>query len=312
MNARNYDEYVLQILKQGSLTRAAAALGISQPALSSGLTNLEAEMGFKVFNRKTVPVSLTPEGALYVDYIHRLGTLSADFNRRLEDCRRDAGNSVTIGGSIAYIETLVSDAVIRLLERHPRYKVALKAAPLGELIDMARRGDINCFITASDRLPDTFHCEFVKRERVYLCVPRACEVNDRLAEYRTVPGAGGRPFDYRILDGSRFICMEQGQPLQNRLERFAEAYGLKLENGVRVNQVSTAVAFAAKGWGLCFASEDALGGVDPDRLCVYALPEDISDRGIYVAYDRELYRSRACEDLIALLKQREAPGETTD
>lgn len=300
MNARSYDDYVLQIIRQGSLTKAAAALGISQPALSSGLTNLESEMGFKVFNRRTTPVSLTPEGRLYVDYIHRLGTLSEDFARRLDDLRRDSGNTVIVGGPIAYMESLVTDAAIRLLEQNPLYSVELKTASLHELIDMAGKGEVNCFIATTDRLPDSMEYHFVKRERFYLCVPKGDPINARLAD--------GGAIDYGILDGGRFICLESAQPLQARLERFAGEYGIALDNRIRVNQVSTAVAFVAKGWGMCFASEDSLCGVDMSNISLYALPESISDRGIYVAYDRELYRPEACEAFIRLLRTDDSTG----
>ena len=44
MDRRVYDNYVLQIVEHGTLSKAAAFLGISQPALSSGLTALENEL----------------------------------------------------------------------------------------------------------------------------------------------------------------------------------------------------------------------------------------------------------------------------
>ena len=296
MNARKYDQYVLQTLRSGSLTRAASALGISQPALSSGLSGLESELGFRVFDRRTTPVTLTAEGRLYVDYISRLGTLTEDFTRRLADLRDRRASSVIVGGPAAYARSLVADAVIRLLERRPDYRVEVKTASVEELVDMAGRGEVNCFIATTDRLPEAFECRFVKRERLCLCVPKSDPANERLAA-----DLAAGSLDYSVLDGSRFICLSEGQPLQTCLERFAAEYGLSLSGRIVVRQAAVAVSFAARGAGMCFASEDLLSGIDLGRLCVYDLPDSISDRSIYVAYDRELYRSEACQALIDAL-----------
>ena len=79
MDRRVYDNYVIQIVEHGNLSKAAAHLGISQPALSSGLTALENELGFKIFNRRKVPITFTPEGELYFDYLKRMQVLADDF-----------------------------------------------------------------------------------------------------------------------------------------------------------------------------------------------------------------------------------------
>lgn len=299
MNPRNYDSYVFQIQKQGSMTKAAAALGISQPALSSGLTNLERELGFQIFNRRTVPISLTPEGRLYMSYIDRLQVLEEDFERRLSSLKKEAEQSVAIGGAVAYIESLVAEAMTTLLTEHPEYRVEIKVAPISELIEMTERGSLQCFISTSGELPDSFERVLVKREKLYLCIPAPDVLNRQLAEYQTLPGEEGKRFDYSLLTGKRFILMEDGQPMQDQMNRFLKEYGLPDNSRIRVNQTSTAVNLAARGEGVCIASEDALKrGVDLSNLRIYSLPETISDREIYIAYLKGLYLTEACKNLI--------------
>lgn len=59
-------EYVLAIAKCGSLSQAAAQLYISQPALSEAIQNLEDELGFSIFSRSHVGMSLTSEGEAFI------------------------------------------------------------------------------------------------------------------------------------------------------------------------------------------------------------------------------------------------------
>lgn len=302
MDRRVYDNYVIQIVEHGNLSKAAAHLGISQPALSSGLTALENELGFKIFNRRKVPITFTPEGELYFDYLKRMQVLADDFWQRLDNYHEEQNSRVTIGGPVAYVESIVTDAVSALRKEHPNYRIDIKCSPLAELIDMSLKGEINCFVSTSEDIPKNFEIKRIKQEKIYLCVPKDNPLNKKIAKYQVRPGESGESFDYSLLDDEEFIFLEQGQPLQDQMETFFEESGIAVRNKITVNQVSTAVGLVIKGQACCFASEGALeGSRELGSICVYPLPESISGRNIYVAYNKELFMSDACRELIGHL-----------
>ena len=293
MDRRIYDKYVVQIAAQGSLTKAAAQLGISQPALSSGLTALENELGYKLFDRRSVPVALTEEGRIYLDYVERLQVLSDDLRRRLDAHRTQVNEHIAVGGPVAYVESMVTDAVIRFSRERPQVHVSLRSSPLAELIDMASRGEISGFISTSEQLPDTFEKHLLRQEAVFLCVPAEDPVNDLL---------DADSMDYRLLSGKPFIFLEEGQPLQTQAAAFLREQGVEPVNRIVVNQVSTAVNLSRRGEGICFATEAALACCDDlSAVRIYPLPRSFSGRNIYVAYDRQLFMPAACWEFIRCL-----------
>lgn len=299
MDRRIYDKYVLQLEAHGSFTKAAAALNISQPALSSGLSNLEKELGFKIFDRKSVPIRLTPEGKMYHDYITKIQVLSDDLKRRIADYHKDLHSSVTIGGPVAYVESIVTDAVIRLRQQDPDCRINIKCAPLAELMDMASKGAVDCFISTSSNIPEHFEKLLIKSEKVYLCIPQSNPINQLLVPFRVTPGEKGTAFDYSLLNGENFVFLENDQPLQVQIASFLNHYKIMPKHSVTVNQVSTAVNLAVKGEGICFASESALeGNLDLSNICTYALPEIISGRNIYIAYSKDLFMPASCKRLL--------------
>ena len=85
------------------------------------------------------------------------------------------------------------------------------------------------------------------------------------------------------------------------MNKFFEDNCITPKNRITVNQVSTALRLSAKGGGISFVSEGALENADLSRICVYPLPDTISGRSIYVAYDRELFMPVACKDFIHYL-----------
>ena len=54
-------KYFVEIVRRGGFTRAAEAIRVAQPALSSAIRNLEAELGVRLLERGGRRVALTPE-----------------------------------------------------------------------------------------------------------------------------------------------------------------------------------------------------------------------------------------------------------
>lgn len=65
MKKYNYDHlyYFWVTAKNGTMTRAAGILGISQPSLSSQLKVLEENLGYDVFKQAGRTIALTNQGA---------------------------------------------------------------------------------------------------------------------------------------------------------------------------------------------------------------------------------------------------------
>lgn len=306
MDARIYNQYVLKIAECGSLTKAAEALSISQPALSQGLNALEKEIGIRIFNRRSVPIAFTPEGNLYYDFIRRSEILGADFRRRLSALQGEADESVTIGSAVAYTVSTIPEAVMSLKKIMPQCRIAIKSAPLDDLITMAEEGKINCFISTTDCLPGHFEKFKIKNERVYLAIPSFDPVNEGLRTFRIRAGETDNVpeiKDYSFLSGKQMIFLESGQPLQEKISAFLRQNSIKVDNSITVDQVSAALSLTVKGAGICFASDESVAACDPgDRVCIYSLPDSVFGREIYLAYNRELYMPKACRVLIDLWK----------
>lgn len=61
----------LAVWQEGSFTRAARRLGVSQPAVSSQVSALEKTLGVQLFERGPV-LSLTPSGEAFLPYARRI------------------------------------------------------------------------------------------------------------------------------------------------------------------------------------------------------------------------------------------------
>lgn len=60
------------VASQGSFTLAARELGVSQPAVSQNISELEKELGCSLLKRSRDGVSLTPEGERLLGYARQI------------------------------------------------------------------------------------------------------------------------------------------------------------------------------------------------------------------------------------------------
>ena len=62
----NYKDYVYEVYKEKSISKAASNLYISQPSLSARIIKIEEEIGMPIFDRSTSPLRLTEFGHIYI------------------------------------------------------------------------------------------------------------------------------------------------------------------------------------------------------------------------------------------------------
>lgn len=109
----------LAVAREGSFTRAAAQLGVSQSALSHSLKGLEARLGVRLLTRTTRSVSPTEAGERLVRTLApRFDEIDAELASLTEYREKPAG-TVRISAGEHSAETIVWPALERLLPEYP-------------------------------------------------------------------------------------------------------------------------------------------------------------------------------------------------
>ena len=140
--------------------------------------------------------------------------------------RKDYNDKVVVGGPEAYVGGIVTIAVKRLLDLYPHFSVGVKSASISQLIDLASNREIDCFISTTYNLPSNFVRLPIKKEKLYLCIPRKNPLNKRLEAYEIRTCNTADLIDFSCLDGQEFIFLEEWQPLQKKLRAFLKQYAI--------------------------------------------------------------------------------------
>ena len=81
-------EYFITTVREGSISKAAEKLYLSQPYLSQCIARTEKELGVKLFDRSHMPLKLTEAGKIYMRYLESVGAENG--TQPYSACRHDA------------------------------------------------------------------------------------------------------------------------------------------------------------------------------------------------------------------------------
>lgn len=159
------------IARRGSMARAAQDLGLSQPAISKAIADLERDLGTAVFDRSTRGVHLTASGQVLL----RRGRVMLDELRHaldeIEDISDPTAGSVRVGVTLA--QSLFISAVIeRTSRRYPKIKFSVEMGDPLKLISALRDRGIDlaiCRGLIAEGEPD-LHAEILYRDRIEIVV----------------------------------------------------------------------------------------------------------------------------------------------
>ncbi|NMK49107.1 LysR substrate-binding domain-containing protein [Achromobacter sp. Bel] len=147
------------IAKHGSLTRVAAATGISQPAVTKALAELEDIFGAPLFVRSGRGLQATPLGELALLRARHMQSDLDLWAREVEALH--AGRSAHLNvGVVPYVSSALLTAAISRLHRGHGVTLTLHRATTDHLVPMLRRHELDCIIsraTSTVALDDLMH-----------------------------------------------------------------------------------------------------------------------------------------------------------
>lgn len=85
------------IEQEGNISKAAERLFVTQPALSRQLKSIEKELGFCIFDRGTVPLSLTQAGYQYMNFVRKMVYEHTQVQKRISDIKNLQSGRLNIG-----------------------------------------------------------------------------------------------------------------------------------------------------------------------------------------------------------------------
>lgn len=138
--------YIASVDREGSISAAARVLNITQSAVTKAVADIEAELGFALFDRRARGVVTTAVGRGFID---RAARILSDMDQLVMDAKtgRDSRDRVLrIGIAPPSLEGLLNRAIRHLVVNHEEVRVQLRGTPFETGIQLLRQGDLDTLI----------------------------------------------------------------------------------------------------------------------------------------------------------------------
>lgn len=135
--------YVLEVYRQGNhISAAADALHTSQPGMSKQIQLLEAELGFRVFQRrKNKVVGVTEPGHEVIAIVQRIMNDVQDLHVIREDFDLKEDGRLTIATTHTYARYVLPRILDKFLKRYPRVNLGLLPGNPTQICEAVDMGD---------------------------------------------------------------------------------------------------------------------------------------------------------------------------
>ncbi|MGA2998558.1 LysR substrate-binding domain-containing protein [Bradyrhizobium sp.] len=255
MNLRQIETFEA-VMRCGTASRAAEVLGVTQPAVSRTLGELEQSIGFPLFARIRKRLIATPEARSLYEVV-KSAFDGIDVIRGAAARIRDQGSGeVRVASLSAVGHSLMPKAIAIFQKRHPSTRITLLVLPSRDVRDLIASGEFDLGL-AADLIDTTnvVHETFLARDA--LCVlPAGHELSSK---------AVIAPMD---LDGVPFIAYLPEDRFRQRVDAVLTAAGAVPKIAVETALAPTALALVSAGVGATLASPHAISGFDQSKIVV--------------------------------------------
>lgn len=300
----NYN-YFLTIVEEGSLTKAAEKLYLSQPALSKYLNRLEQNFGVSLFERDKTPLRLTPAGELYLEYIKKTSFLDKELAMKFEEISTHDRGRILLGMTFYRASCLLPEVLPYFRHTYPNIDIVLTEGNAGFLVNELLKEKIDlCIANPIDTLNyNLLNYDILFKEEIYLSVSKKYPELDQYL----IPGSEQEKiqfFDLKQIEDKQFFMTNSYQSMTYIIENALRRDQIHLNNVFRTTNLTTAINLAATGLGFVFVPQFSItSDLFPRDMLFFKISEPSLYWEHAVFYKKDACLSSHCKTFISTVKQ---------
>ena len=278
--------------KYESITQAAEALAISQPAVSQAVKNLEKNLGSALFVRTSKGVRLTVEGKLLYSYVQRGYEYILLGERKFQEMQDLTKGEIRIGASDMTLQFYLLSYLERFHEMYPGIRVTVTNAPTPETLGYLQAGKIDFGIVSTPF-----------QAGKHIRVRPVKEIEDIFVAGKNFESLKGKELDYQILEELPIMCLEGNTSTRGYVEQYLK------DQDVVLHPEFELIQFAQKSLGVASVVKDfAELKIREGTLFQLKFKEKIPKRQFCLVTDQRVPLSAAAGQMLGMLENEISDG----
>lgn len=292
-------EYFAAIVEEGSISKAAKKLYISQPTLSQFLSKLENTLGVQLVVRSSSnTLSLTEAGQLFYESAKKILAIRDDFASKLSDLNGSSPANLVIGNNLSNAIVMFNDIISALSIKYPKLKVTFQYGNPYQLQEMVLNGALDMgFSSYNHKNPQLEYLDFPAYEMVLVLN------KDHPLAYL---GSNGFHSDLphialKSFENEKFILMRSGTVIGDITREYCGRHDIHLDTCIETYDSNFALTSVGCNLGISIFPPDTLDAPGEGFKYIGLDPPLYYSRGLY--YNKSTYQTAFSRDYIRMVRR---------
>lgn len=232
--------YFKEIVKQGSISKAAEVLHIAQPPLSQLLKKLETDLGTTLIHRYRQKWELTATGEILYQYANQMLMQIQDVKQKIQEIEQGIGGTVSIGVSSTCSNMLI-DYVSTFRTQYPNVKINIVTGNSEELLKRLEQREIDVALLLRLGNSEQYEMKILKKQPTAVIIPSSWATSFS-SQHVTIEQIAQFPF---IMLGAM-----EGLSFNEDLFKVFDEHQVKPNIIIECKDIRMVVALVSRGLGL--------------------------------------------------------------
>ncbi|EEL35039.1 MULTISPECIES: LysR family transcriptional regulator [Bacillus] len=232
--------YFKEIVKQGSISKAAEVLHIAQPPLSQLLKKLETDLGTTLIHRYRQKWELTATGEILYQYANQMLMQIQDVKQQIQEIEQGIGGTVSIGVSSTCSNMLI-DYVSTFRTQYPNVKIKIVTGNSEELLKKLEQREIDVALLLRLGNSEQYEMKILKKQPTAVIIPSSWATSFS-SQHVTIEQIAQFPF---IMLGAM-----EGLSFNEDLFKVFDEHQVKPNIIIECKDIRMVVALVSRGLGL--------------------------------------------------------------
>ncbi|MDD6136947.1 MAG: LysR family transcriptional regulator [Lachnospiraceae bacterium] len=304
-NLNNYKVFYT-VAQTGSISKAAEALYISQPAISKSISKLEEGLEVTLFIRSSKGVQLTEEGMLLFSHLEKA---FHNISKAEDEIKRIGSlgiGQLRIGASTSLCKYILLDYLKQFIVAYPHIKVTIDCHSTINTIHLLKEDKIDIGLICETDIPNGFiYDKITDIHDIFICNNAYLDNLNYLEQEEKEPEenpwlfAGNltsiiekekknekKVLSYKeILEKSNLMLLDRNNITRMHVEQYLAAERIIPNQILEINNMDLLVDFASIGMGVsCVVREFAKEQIESGQVVELSLPKPIQKRTVGFLY----------------------------
>ena len=291
-------KYVLTLSQEGSFSRAADVLDITQPSLSQYIKKIEKEIGLELFDRTNGDVRLTDAGRVYIDAGRKILDLEHQMEVSFSDLAANKTGSLIVGAAPYRTASMMPEIAKAFKEVYPGMHLIVKEGTTSELAEGMEHGEYDLCLTLLPIDGRVFEWEKIVEEELILAAPSSAPRFNT----ETIPDRKYPAIRAELLNSQSMVMLTDAQYMQKQLMSLATDSHIVFHTAAVVKSLEAQIAMVRAGIGMALMPSGIERFCDPKEVNFYSFVQPLPKRELVVMWRKDRQLSQTAKKLKQIMQ----------